>query len=276
MVKIRQQYGASGEDASKGDSVDRMGGFESAVRGEVKTDGTPEGGQPDWLGIARDSFEDSTRFIESSLRWQWERNERAFQNRHPPGSKYLSNDFKSRSRLYRPKTRAMIRQGDATVAASFFSNEDVVSVKPLNDNDKAQAASAAVNKELLEYRLTTPNKRLGIPWFLTVVGAHQEAEKYGFVTSKQWWEFRAVEEEVDEPLIDPVSGEPVVGEDGQPAMGKKTVLRTIVDRPRVDLFPPENVRIDRGCNWLDPINTSPFVILLHPMYIHEVVGRQTV
>ena len=121
MVKRKVLYGPSGEDASHGDSVDAMHSAQSAgVPLEESPDPavSGEGGDgPDWLRIARDSFEDSHRFVESSLRAQWERNQRAFQNRHPGGSKYFSDAYKHRTKLFRPKTRSVIRQGEAHAAA---------------------------------------------------------------------------------------------------------------------------------------------------------------
>jgi len=265
VVKVKTPYGPSGEDASVGDSADRL------ETGNEKNEKDVAG--PDWLKLAQDAYEDSTKFLDSSLRSQWEKGERSFQNRHPSGSKYLSESFKARSKLFRPKTRATIRQGEAQAAASFFSNEDAITVRPSNDSDHIQRVSADINKELLQYRLTVPNQRAGIPWFMTVVGAYQDARKYGVVISKQWWEYEERIEIIDVPAVDQVTGEPVVGDDGLPVMESVEDVVVLRDRPRIDVLPPENVRIDRGADWRDPINTSPFVIILTPMYIHEVEER---
>jgi len=194
VVKVKTPYGASGEDASVGDSVDRK----EAERDET----TGVSDSPDWLKIAQDSYTNSTEFLDSSLRKQWERAERSFQNKHPSGSKYLSDSYRARSKLFRPKTRATIRQGEAQAAASFFSNEDAITVRPTNENDDTQRVSAEINKELLQYRLTVPNQRHGIPWFMTVVGAYQDARKNGVVVSKQWWEYEERIEVVDTPVLD--------------------------------------------------------------------------
>ena len=176
MVKVKDSpWHAAGEDGSVGDSVDNSSPFRPAGAPQDTTGDKPVGDEPNWLGIARDAYEDSTRFMESSLRWQWERNERAFQSRHPAGSKYLSDDFKHRSKLFRPKTRAMIRTGEAAVAQAFFANEDVVGVQATDPSNKEQVAAADFHKELLQYRLTTPNKKIGIPWFINLVGAYQDA-----------------------------------------------------------------------------------------------------
>ena len=193
------------------------------------------GSNPDWLRVARESFSTSTTYFDNSIRRDIEQDIRAFQGQHPMGSKYLSDAFKSRSKFFRPKTRATIRKGEATAAEAFFSTDDVISMAPRDDEDPIQVASAAVNKELLQYRLTET-----IPWFIIVNGAYQEAMAVGVVCSYQCWEY------------DPIRG---------------------IDRPAVHLRPPENIRIDPGANWIDPINSSPFVIDMMPMYVKDVRAR---
>ncbi len=272
MTKIKTPYGASGEDASKGDITDKAGGYQVPVANQEMVATAPQG-PSDPLGLARDIYEDSTRFVESSLKAQWEKDERAFQGRHPAGSKYLSDAFRGRTRLFRPKTRTMIRQGDANLAQSFFSNEDVLTVRPYDETNKMQKASADIHKELLQYRLTTPNPKVGIPWFLITIGANQDAQKYGCVASKQYWDYKERIDTIEVPVVDPETQQPMIGQDGQPLIQKKEKRTVIRDKPCVDLIPIENLRIDRTAHWYDPINTSPFVIILSPMYIHEVERR---
>lgn len=273
MVKIRVPFGAAGEDASLGDIVDKGGGYQVPATNQQETIVDRPEAPPDPVGLARDIYEDSTRFVESSLKAQWEKDERAFQGRHPAGSKYLSDAYRGRTRLFRPKTRTMIRQGDAQLAQSFFSNEDVLTVRPYDETNKLQKASADIHKELLQYRLTTPNPRVGIPWFQITLGAYQDAQKYGCVSSKQYWEYKEREDIVEIPMVDPDTGQPMMGEDGKPRMRKTTKRTVIRDKPVVDIIPIENIRIDRSAHWYDPINTSPFVIILTPMYIHEIERR---
>ena len=286
MVKIKKPFTASLEDGSKGDSVDMIEDKlnESQEAESIQVEGMELG---EWLRIARDAYDDSDRYMESSLRVQWERNERAFQNRFPTGSKYLSDAYKQRTKLYRPKTRAMIRTGEAMLATSYFSNEDVIAVSPMDETSPDQVASAEILKELLQYRITTPNPRIALPWFMTAVGAYQDAQKYGVVFSKQWWEYRdrvetrtrmvpVMDPLTGQPYMDPTTGEPFVDpETGQPPMQEEEYEHRVIirDRPRIDILPPENVRVDRSADWRDPINTSPFVIIEHAMYVHEVERR---
>jgi len=50
-------------------------------------------------------------------------------------------------------------------------------------------------------------------------------------------------------------------------------FRALVDKPVVDIIPIENIRIDPSAAWDDPINTSPYVIHLIPMYFMDVKAK---
>jgi hypothetical protein len=198
-------------------------------------DTQPAAETQDYLSLAREAYSTSTTYFDSSIRPQIESALRQFQGVHPNGSKYHSDSYKSRSRLFRPKTRATIRKNEATAAEAFFSTQDVVSVTAQDDSNKEQQASAEVMLYLLDYRL-----KKSIPWFLTLMGAFQDADTVGACVSYQDW------------VYDP----------------KKKV-----DKPIINLLPLENLRIDPGANWMDPINTSPYVIEMIPMYVKDVRAR---
>lgn len=189
----------------------------------------------DWLQLARDAFSTSSSYFDSNIRGQIERDLRQFQSKHASDSKYLSDAYKGRSRLFRPKTRAMIRKNEAVAAEAFFSTQDVVSIAPTNDNDPRQQASAEIMQALLQHRLTK-----SIPWFLTVCGAYQDAQSVGMVASYQYWEFNQ---------------------------------RRRRDQPCVELMPIENLRFDPGANWMNPVETSPYLIRMVPMYVKNVQAR---
>ena len=36
------------------------------------------------------------------------------------------------------------------------------------------------------------------------------------------------------------------------------------------MIAPENLRVDPGADWMDPINSSPYVIYCIPMYLHDI------
>lgn len=196
----------------------------------------PSADQPDWLSRAREAYISSTTYTDANYRRQWENSIKAFHSEHPADSKYNNPSYSLRSTIFRPKTRSVIRKNEAVAASAFFSNMDVVDVQGENQDDPAQRISAEVNKALLEYRL---NK--SIPWFLTVIGALQDAQTQGVVCANVEWRFGRDEEQ-----------------------------RIVEDRPFVDLRPIENIRIAPAAHWYDPVNTSPYLIDLIPMYVGDL------
>lgn len=223
----------------------------------------------DWLSLARVSFEHSTDFMNANIRVDWEKSLDHFNSKHAAGSKYLSQEYKHRSKLFRPKTRAVLRRHEAAAAASFFSTQDVVNIAATDDSDPRQLAAAEVMNGVVNYRLTKT-----IPWFRILMGGYQTANIQGIVVSKQFWEYEEREETILAPVIDPFSGGPVVDpETGMPAMETRTITKPVRDEPVLQLMPPENVRIHEGADWLAPIDSSPFLIVMHPMFVGEVKAR---
>lgn len=217
----------------------------------------------DWLKIAEECYNASTNYLDANWRKNVERNIALFQSKHPNGSKYNSPAYKHRSRLFRPKTRSVVRKNEAAAAAAFFSNVDVVTIEPENDGDPAQVASAEVMNELVNYRLTKT-----VPWFITLLGALQEAQVVGIVASYQYWDYEEKRETSYEPVTDDF-GMPMVGADG-PVMRSVESYRVIKDKPCIELIPFENLRFDPGANWTDVVGTSPYLIRKVPMYVDSV------
>ncbi|MBF0146376.1 MAG: hypothetical protein HQL84_09960 [Magnetococcales bacterium] len=218
-----------------------------------------------WLKRSREAYEGSREWMEQNVRRQWRRNLANFRSRHPEGSKYHSEAYKRRSTLFRPKTRNAIRRNEAHAAAAFFQNAELVSLEPRDDGDPRQLASAEVFKEILQHRLDKD-----IPWFQTVIGAFQDAMVHGICVSKQTWEYTEEMHEVETVLTDPVTGLVVQDSRGKPVIHRHTEMVRVVDRPRIELLEPENIRIDAGADWRDPIGTSPFVIHIIPMRLDEI------
>lgn len=213
-----------------------------------------------WLMSARDAYESSSTWFDASVRRTTEKAMAHFSNRHAPGSKYYSDQYKYRSKGFRPKTRATIRRNEAAAAIAFFSTQDMVAITPENQSDDAQVVSAAVLSELLNYRLTD-----SVPWFQTAIGAYQSTMNVGVVISRQSWEFE--EEEQETPIFDESGAQLMDGEGGQIT---HTMRKTVADKPRIDLVAIENFRISPAADWTDPVGTSPFVIELIPMFIGDV------
>jgi len=139
--------------------------------------------QTNYLTLARSAYRASTNYMDSNFRKGFEDGIRAFNNQHPSDSKYSAPAYDKRSKLYRPKVRSVIRKNESAAAAAFFSNMDVVSMEAGDQSDKVQIASAEINKQLIQYRLTRT-----IPWFQTVLGGLQDAQTVGCAVAHAYWD----------------------------------------------------------------------------------------
>lgn len=219
----------------------------------------------DWLKLAADSFASSTSYVDANYRKKWDDALRMFQSRHPTDSKYNTESYKHRSKIFRPKTRSLVRKHEASVAASFFSNSDVISTAPVNEDDKGQVASSELMKEILQYRLTKT-----IPWFQLVCGGMQDAMNIGVVCSYQYWKYKERESDPTyEPIIDE-NGYQVTDETGQPLFNAVRNKEVIEDKPCIELIPIENIRFDPGADWTNPATSSPYLIRMIPMYVCDL------
>lgn len=219
------------------------------------------GGAPqvnEWIKLAKDADQRSTTYFENNYRKRWEDDLRMFQSKHPRDSKYNADSYKYRSRIFRPKSRSVVRKNEATAALAFFSNPDVMSIDPQNDDDISQIMSAEVMQHVLQYRLTET-----IPWFLTVIGGFQDAMTVGLVASMQVWRYRQTMEKKTVAGIDQQTLEQVEVE--------VEVPKILQDEPCVELFPIENIRFDPAAHWYDVVKTSPYLIMQIPMYVNDVL-----
>ena len=216
-----------------------------------------------WLATVRDAFRSSTDFQEASLKRQWERNVSHFRSRHAPGSKYYGDNYTYRSKIFRPKTRAAVRKHEAAAAAAYFATEDSVHIKPEDESNPDQILSAEINTGILNYRLEH-----SIPWFQTLIGAYQEAMVIGSVVSYQSWSFK--EKTVKVPL-----DMKVIGENGEAEQQYREETYVIEDKPCIELRPIENIRLDPASDWTDPINSSPYLIDMIPMYVIDVKEKMS-
>lgn len=215
-----------------------------------------------WLKLAKDAFKRSTTYAENNYRKQWEEGLRLFNSQHPRDSKYASEAYKYRSRVFRPKTRSVVRKHEATAAMALFSNPDVVTLDPVNPDDPGQVASAGITKELLQYRLT--NSRKGIPWFITAIGAFQDAMTVGICASLQYWDYQTEKQKVTKQAeISPGFIIPIEIEEDV----------TVVDKPCCELLSIQRVHFDPAAKWYDVVGTSPYLIVEMPMYVQDVLDR---
>lgn len=230
------------------------------LEGSRTGDAATRYGRPEdsaWLARARDAYRASDDWFSSSLRKQAEGNISHFRSQHKPGSKYNSELYMKKSRVFRPKTRSMVRRSDAAMAIAYFSTQDTVNVTAVNESRPEQRVAALTHHALLNYRLEND-----IPWFLICVGGSQDAVVQGVVISKQAWERKVRTQRVAEMYEEP---------DGSTTIEMKTEEVVTSSKPTITLIALENLRIDPAADWTDPINKSPYCIELCPVYIYELL-----
>lgn len=201
--------------------------------------------QPDWEQRAKDAMRFSTTYVDSNYRQKWDDSLRAFNSQHPGDSKYNSENFRKRSKLFVPVTRTVIRKNEAAACKAFFSNHDVASIRALNEGDPKQVVSAAVMKELVQHRC-----KKYLHWYQFLIGGLQDAQKQGAAVANLEWKYASRRN---------VNGKMV----------------TYKDQPEARLLPLENMRFDPSASWMDPFNDSPYLIELVQMYVGDVKEKMT-
>lgn len=251
-------------DAAKSlDTSDHTTKYVSGRGGAPTTTFMPEGGESAagisdgrLLQLAQEAESQSTTFFQTSVRRNWARAYKAYRSQHFADSKYLSPEYRGRSKLFRPKTRTSVIKAMANAAQALFSTGDVISVSPQNEADDYQAASAAMKQEIMNYRLSRTSRRNGIRWFQIAMGAVQTANITGIVISKQSWRYR---EDDSAASFSPEGFK----------MNRPAVLE---DRPSIDLCAPENVLFDPNVgDWTNPAQSSQYLMLRNVMSVDEAM-----
>lgn len=219
-----------------------------------------------WLARAAMLYQESTDYYTSSLFSRWTTSISHFKSEHAPGSKYTQDSYKHRSKVFRPKPRSASRAMEATAAAALFTNNDLINVGPLDENNKQQADSAKLHKAMLQHRL-----EVSIPWFLTVIGAFQDTNVYGVCVSRQEWDYQVQKTTQIIPAMDD-DGSPITDDDGVLLGYEQTTEKVKSDKPTVTLIAPENFRFDPGCDWRMPRETSPYLIEIVPMFVGDAMA----
>lgn len=193
----------------------------------------------EWIALSRTSFQAAEDYQESSLRPQWARGADHFNSQHAAGSRYHSKEYLKRSKLFRPLSRTSERNGSASVAESLFSNSDMTSVVARDQDNEEQVNHAKVQHKLLEYRLEED-----VDWYMTAMGAWQDSYVYGPAVSFIHWDF-------------------MMDEDG----------KIVRDKLAIDLIPPENFLFSPAADWRDVIGTSPYLLMIVPMFIVDIEDK---
>jgi hypothetical protein len=221
------------------------------------------------LDMAKDAYSASTTYMDQYLSPEWQKNERQWQSKHPLGSKYSTDDYRFRSKLFRPKTRSTGIANEADCAFAFFSNPQAMDVTAWNDSDPLQQASAVVWQEVAQYRL-----RESVPWFKIVQGGFQDALKNDVVFAHTYWKYKGKDYTEPQTVMNyrPSSTQIGMMEEYEEEI-EVTRHKTLCDQPCIDLVPPEDLRIDPSCDWTDPINSSPYLIHIEKMTVEQVRTR---
>lgn len=203
----------------------------------------------------------------NSVRGNWARAYNAYRNQHFDGSKYKSAEYRSRSQIFRPKTRTAVRKAVASAASALLATGDIVAVTAQNDADDFQVASAQIKQQLMNYRLSRTSRRNGIPWMMVSMGARQDSILAGICASKQYWLFK-------EQVITPQTDE-YLDDDGVSVPASKGKTRVLIDRPDIMPIPPENVLFDINCDWTNPAQSSEYLIVRYAMSAEKALDMIT-
>jgi hypothetical protein len=198
------------------------------------------------IQLAQAAETQAVTFAQINWRPAQERSYKSFRSEHIDNSKYKSDDYRNRSKLFRPKTRIGVTKNLASAAQTLFNTVDAVSITAGDESNPLQMANAALNKALVNYRLDRTNGRNAISWFLTSMGALQDCNIAGICCSKQYWTF---EERPDG------TGRPVK------------------DKPEIELVPPENVGLCPSASWINPVQSGAYFYVKYPMTIGDVKRR---
>jgi hypothetical protein len=217
-----------------------------------------------FLSRSRKCFEESTNYLDTSLRRRWDDNLRLFRSEHASGSKYNRTDYTGRSKLFRPKTRAALKNGEAAMRAAVFTNLDMLSAEAQDPSNIEAQDTARIVKELVQYRFENT-----IPWKLTVLGAWQDTNIFGICVSRQEWQYRT---RIDSHYVIEFdeNNRPVLDETGAVQATREDTQQVLMDRPWIAHIQPELFRFDVNADWRDVVGTSPFLIEDVPMSVSDV------
>ncbi len=217
----------------------------------------------EWLSFVKAAKSSSDQYM-GPIRTSWSNNYRAYRNQHHEKSTFNSERWRGRSKLHRPKTHSAVHKGDATAASALFTSSDIIEVEPTNPLNPQDQATAEILKEIINLRLGPKSGKAGVPWFKTIIGAHNDCQMTALCCLKVYWDYKALARQ-GEPITDEAGMQIVNPDTGEPAVRNK-ILR---DRPMIRLFPMELVIRDPAASWLDQAQESSFLGLMHPMRVGD-------
>lgn len=208
------------------------------LRGDLDDDELLTRAERDWNA--------SQDFLESNVHAVWSDSIKMWQGRH------LATQIAGRSQLFLRKPRNVAERIKAGLLDAFFSTGDPVSVEPARENVPDDVLGAKIRQAYLNYRLGGKP----IPWFQLIYSAADDLAVHNIAIARVEWvrEVDRIEYMQEEPVLNPLTGAPLVGEDGQPLMTRtpQVLEQTMREEPEIRLVRPENMRIDSRIDWTCP------------------------
>lgn len=208
------------------------------------------------LQIAQQNYNTSEEYFNASHRTRIMDAMSRFNSQHPKGSKYWQDAFLRRSKIFRPKTRSVIRKREAAAIMAMFSTSAVTAIDASDNGNPQAAKDARIQQHLLNHRLNEDAR-----FYQFVMGCVQDADRQGIVCAATQWEYREATRYYDRIRTD---------EHGNQSRDRISARMPTFDRPSWRLVPIENIRFSPGCDWMDPVNSSPYLIELMPKYVCEI------
>ena len=209
----------------------------------------------DWIGMSRQAFDSSETWLTINQRHIWAKSFAHYRSEHAPDSPINSPVNKHRARYFWPKTRTLVRSIQAAAASAYFASSDVIAIEAENQDDPLAVEGAELIKGVVNYRMSST-----IPWYQTVLGAIQETAVAGTTISHQSWEYVTTTRKTGTLVKDGVSFD----------VREKIIVK---DTPKIRIVPVENLRISPASDWIDPIQSSPYVIEMIPMFLGDVLAK---
>lgn len=203
------------------------------------------------LALSRQCFSTSEQYFNASHRTRIIDAMARFNSEHPKGSKYWGPAFEKRSKLFRPKTRAMVRNREAGGAISMFGSSDILSVRAAQGS-QAAALDARMQEELVDFRLQEDDR-----FYKLFVGGIQDAERQGFAIACTYWDYEESNQYYKE---------------NHPQLGQIDRVDTVAhkDRPGWRLVPIERFKFSPASDWMNVVESSPYLIEQIPMFMCDI------
>jgi hypothetical protein len=204
------------------------------------------------LQLAQQNFDTSEEYFNASHRTRIMDAMARFRSMHPKGSKYWQDNYAKRSKVFRPKTRSTIRKREAAAILSFFSTSDIAAIDATDNGNTDAARDARLQNALLNHRLNEDPR-----FYQMVFGAVQDADRQGIVCAATEWEYREATKYYEHHMSDGTRQ-------------RHAMAQPVFDRPNWRLIPIENMRFSPAVNWMNPVESSPYLIELRPTYVCDI------